>query len=916
MEIERSEKMANDSKIVITAGLQVPETVETITNDLKDVEKQLNSQEALKIICYVDGSDLSGLQKQLSSFSKSKNAQINLSAKINKSNLDRQVKELEDALNIQYPRGKTAELRLELEGLISAYQKAYQAENGYGDKAQQHMADLLKFATQYRKEISLTNEDLKYTQDEIKRIKKEQQQLLLSQEQYNALDTYAKNNQTTVKKLMDNALGVGRWTSDAENYKYDKPYYWGNFAASVNQINPLRDALVDEGDIIQGIKDLADITNRSFSEIDTRLDENGEHYVQWATYVMESVGNVTKANPFGSEWISLDTDDEVQEIQQLSEAYIDLGTVAGKQTEALITDQELVWQKYQKILAKMQKAKLDIDEVATRKQASGEVVNYHAQFRDIMDSEFVSTSDLANAKKLLTAINNEYDILNAKIDSDIPHTALEGLIKRISKVDSQIQIVTLDYEKLESASDSIKEKLSSAFEALNSAKEGFSFSTDLTGKSKKEIDEIAEKYTQIRIALNDVQSILKVAQKEEASFNKEFEKELRIEQRINAEKEKAFNKEFNKALKEEEKEIAAKERQVELAKELREEQQHDYWQGRFEEAVKAQTAENEVLKDMKKYYEDYNKAQKEAENQQKKAFADNNKLAQLQNRINNLAADMDRYAAANKRAVESTKKMANGKTFADEWARLTSEMAKGADLTDQELKNLIADFRVFGKEAETVGLKGESAFGKFFSSFKTMSSYITANMVFNAAKRQLSQMIEEVKAVDSAMVELRKVTTATEYEFQEFAKSATKTGIELGASVSDVINATATFARLGESLPDAEELGRIATLYKNVGDGIDIETASEDLISTMKAFKIEAKDAIKLVDKFNEVESCPFYILIERNRRQIFSNCWEILKSFSLLFGKRRKPEISKRIAYGEKKRIQSAKVVYVLSVV
>ena len=236
-----------------------------------------------------------------------------------------------------------------------------------------------------------------------------------------------------------------------------------------------------------------------------------------------------------------------------------------------------------------------------------------------------------------------------------------------------------------------------------------------------------------------------------------------------------------------------------------------------------------------------------------------NALVNHQNRIKRLTADINSYAAANKRAVKSTKQMSSGRSFADEWSRITTEMAKGADLTDRELKDLSADMAVFRKESQAAGLAGESAFGKFLNSFKTMSSYITANMVFNAAKRQLSQMIEEVKAVDTAMVELRKVTSATEYEFQEFAKSATKTGIELGASVSDVINATATFARLGESLPDAEELGRVATLYKNVGDGIDIETASEDIISTMKAFKIEAKDAIKIVNEFNEVGEfcCP-----------------------------------------------------------
>jgi len=239
--------------------------------------------------------------------------------------------------------------------------------------------------------------------------------------------------------------------------------------------------------------------------------------------------------------------------------------------------------------------------------------------------------------------------------------------------------------------------------------------------------------------------------------------------------------------------------------------------------------------------------------EQRQLFKEENQTVNFANRIKTLTANMDAFAAANKRAVESTQKMSSGRSFADEWARLSNEMAKGASLSSTQLKKLQADFRAFGKEAEAAGLKGESAFGKFLNSFKTMSSYITANMVFNFVKRQLRDMAEEVVAVDTAMTELKKVTEATDVDFEKFAQSAAKTGRELGASVSDVINATATFARLGESLPDAEELGKVATLFKNVGDGITEEQAAEDLISTMKAFKIEAKDSITIVDKLNEV---------------------------------------------------------------
>lgn len=572
----------------------------------------------------------------------------------------------------------------------------------------------------------------------------------------------------------------------------------------------------------------------------------------------------------------------------------------AKQSEILHLKQERLQQDYDILTAKIQKTKLALDSLATR-----DGVNYNEVFTGIMSKEIVDEASLNRARDALSAIRKEFQLANAQMTSDIPQNAIENFIQRIAKADSQIKILTVDYQKL----NNVPQNLKDSFQELQKLVSGFDFSTDFQNESKEGINEKIQAYTKIKVALNETQALLKVAQKEEAAFNKEFERELKIEERINKEKEKTFNKEFEQALKEEQRQLAVEQKRVEVANQLREEQQHDYWQGRFEESVKGMTAENEVLKDMKKYYEDLNKAQKEVEKQEKKTFQEDNRVVNLQNRIKRLTADINSYAVANQRAVESTKKMTSGTTFADEWSRITTEMAKGADLTDRELKDLSADMAVFRKEAQAAGLAGESAFGKFLNSFKTMSSYITANMVFNAAKRQLSQMVEEVRVVDTAMVELRKVTTATEYEFQEFAKSATKTGVELGASVSDVINATATFARLGESLPDAEELGRVAILYKNVGDGIDIETASEDLISTMKAFKIEAKDAIKLVDKFNEVESCPFYILIERNRRHIFSNCWEILKSFSLRFSKRRKPETSKRITYGEKKHIWFAKL-------
>lgn len=71
---------------------------------------------------------------------------------------------------------------------------------------------------------------------------------------------------------------------------------------------------------------------------------------------------------------------------------------------------------------------------------------------------------------------------------------------------------------------------------------------------------------------------------------------------------------------------------------------------------------------------------------------------------------------------------------------------------------------------------------------------------------------------------------------------------------------TIMFARLGYTLEEATTLADVATVYKNVGDGLeDINEASQSIISTMKAFNIEAKDAMSIADMFNAVFCQPLY---------------------------------------------------------
>lgn len=139
-------------------------------------------------------------------------------------------------------------------------------------------------------------------------------------------------------------------------------------------------------------------------------------------------------------------------------------------------------------------------------------------------------------------------------------------------------------------------------------------------------------------------------------------------------------------------------------------------------------------------------------------------------------------------------------------------------------------------------------------SLNQFSGFQIVENIIDGAINAVREMFNAVRELDAAMTELRKVTDLTEVEYSNFYKTATQMSGQVGATISDTIQATAEFARLGYNVSEATSLAEAAIIYKNVGDGItSVTQASESMISTMKAFGIEVKDASSLVDSFNEV---------------------------------------------------------------
>lgn len=171
------------------------------------------------------------------------------------------------------------------------------------------------------------------------------------------------------------------------------------------------------------------------------------------------------------------------------------------------------------------------------------------------------------------------------------------------------------------------------------------------------------------------------------------------------------------------------------------------------------------------------------------------------------------------------------------------------DLSDinRRFKEYSADIKNAGENTKTFGERVKGLADKF-------TSWLTVSQVIMLLYRSMREMVKYVVDIDTAMTELKKVTDETSSTYTAFLDDATVRAKKLGATIADTVNASADFARLGYTLDESAQLADAALVYKNVGDGIeDIGEASESIISTMKAFNIEASRSIEIVDKFNEV---------------------------------------------------------------
>nr|DAE09411.1 MAG TPA: minor tail protein [Siphoviridae sp. ct96x5] len=211
--------------------------------------------------------------------------------------------------------------------------------------------------------------------------------------------------------------------------------------------------------------------------------------------------------------------------------------------------------------------------------------------------------------------------------------------------------------------------------------------------------------------------------------------------------------------------------------------------------------------------------------------------------FDNLSAQLDKFVNQNP----------NLSSNADLWKQIQQldSSVKNYSGTLEENRAAMASVQA---QAEALGLTTEMLGQKFTRLWKEHAQTAAVMAGLHLVQQGMRQVYDNVVEVNSAMTELKKVTNETDTAYLKFTQRAAQQSRELGANISDYVQTTADWARLGYNLPSSEELARVSSLFANVGDGIDSATqASEYLISTLKGFNLVADDAERVVDVINQV---------------------------------------------------------------
>ena len=195
--------------------------------------------------------------------------------------------------------------------------------------------------------------------------------------------------------------------------------------------------------------------------------------------------------------------------------------------------------------------------------------------------------------------------------------------------------------------------------------------------------------------------------------------------------------------------------------------------------------------------------------------------------------------------VETEKFDANNKALAQSTKVVTQEINKSESAT-----------RNLGQAQDVAATKSKTLGQSLSGAFTQLARFYIASLPIRLFTQTISETISIVKDFDAAITEMGKVTDYSGEQLRKYTEDLGKLGAEVARTRTEMTEAATGWLKAGYSEEDAAKLAKYSSLLQNTADEeLSAADATSILVSQLKAYHMEADEAIKVTDIINKVSA-------------------------------------------------------------
>jgi len=163
--------------------------------------------------------------------------------------------------------------------------------------------------------------------------------------------------------------------------------------------------------------------------------------------------------------------------------------------------------------------------------------------------------------------------------------------------------------------------------------------------------------------------------------------------------------------------------------------------------------------------------------------------------------------------------------------------------------------KIYNAEVEA-GRAGRSFFDTLKNSgFHQLAAQMSGMFGFYDVINIGKQAISTIVSLDDALLDLKKTTSMSSTELNNFYYSANDVAKQMGVTTKSIIEQASAWSRLGYSSNEqATEMAKLSSKFASISPGMDTDQAQEGMVSIMKAWQINPEDVEKeILDPINQL---------------------------------------------------------------